>query len=291
MDHLNTCQDVESLWIDIFPDIGLNNKIRVGAFYRPPSQSRQTDMAMIDEIERGMSKNTILLGDFNLPKLFKDGASNTPETALFRDSFDELFLTQHVMKPTRNDEILDLILTNNENLIDDVLVGEHIGNSDHAIIRFSIKCHIKRSSSRYNCTPNFSRGDYDVIRSFLGHIDWTEMFERKNVHEMWNVFKQMLAEAQYRFIPQRRRQVGKALKPIWFNCEVQKKFQEKKNAFYDFKTTPSTEHRANYVKARKSLKKTIRGAKRSSEIKLSNECGGDLKRFLDFINLTNIMQE
>ena len=109
---------------------------------------------MLDEIEIGMSKNTILIGDFNLPRLFKDGASSTCETALFRDSLDELFLTQHVVKPTRDDEILDLIFTNNENLIADVVLGEHIGNSDHAIIPFGIQCRIKRSS-RFNFTPNF----------------------------------------------------------------------------------------------------------------------------------------
>ena len=50
--HINTCKEVESLWIDIYPDTSPNNKIRIGTFYRPPNQSREIDLAMIDEIER-----------------------------------------------------------------------------------------------------------------------------------------------------------------------------------------------------------------------------------------------
>ena len=94
--HINTCKEVESLWIDIYPDASPNNKIRIGTFYRPPNQSREIDLAMIDEIERGIIKNTILIGDLNLPKILKDGISTAWETTLFRERFDELLLTQHV---------------------------------------------------------------------------------------------------------------------------------------------------------------------------------------------------
>ena len=51
----NKCKEIESLWIDVFPDAGQSNKIRIGAFYRPPNQSRQLDLAMIDEIESGVT--------------------------------------------------------------------------------------------------------------------------------------------------------------------------------------------------------------------------------------------
>ena len=66
MHNINSREDIESLWIDIFPGPSRNVKIRLGAFYRPPNQSRETDLAMIDEIERGIINNTVLLGDFNL---------------------------------------------------------------------------------------------------------------------------------------------------------------------------------------------------------------------------------
>ena len=280
--HINTCEEVESLWIDISPDANPNNKIRIGTFYRPPNQSKELDLAMIDEIERGLIKNTILIGDFNLPKLLKDGISTNWETALFREGFEELFLTQHVLQPTRFDEILDLILTNNESLLGDVVLGESLGNSDHVIIRFSIKCQFKRMSGRLYFAPNFAKGDYEAIRLFLGRIEWTRILEGKDVYEMWNIFKNILAETQYQFIPMKKRLTGKSFKPIWFNSSVQTIFHEKKRAFCHFKTDPSAESKEIYTKAKKTLKKIIREAKRASEIRLANECDGDLKKFFGF---------
>ena len=97
-------------------------------------------------------------------------------------------MTHHVLQPTRSDEILDLILSNNERLLADVMMGETLGNSDHVIIRFSIKCQLKRFSSRLYFAQNFAKGDYEAIRLFLRRIEWTRTLEGKDVYEMWNVF-------------------------------------------------------------------------------------------------------
>ena len=277
------CEDVESVWVDLFPDDRRNNKIRIGSFYRPPNQNKEIDLAMIDELERGIINSTIIIGDFNLPNLCKDvPKNNTWETSLFRDNFDELFLTQHVLLPTRQSEILDLILTNDEKLIEDVELGEAIGNSDHAIIRFKIKCKFKRTNDRMFCTPNFGKGNYDAIRMFLSRFEWIEMFKGKTVDEMWIIVKSTLAEAQDRFIPMRRMGAMKSPKPLWFNHEVQQNFAEKKNAFYIFKTTPSANNKSSYFAARKRFKRVIRKAKRAAEIRLAEECKGDLKKFFSF---------
>lgn len=280
--HINTCKDIESLWIDMSPGPCKSDNIRLGAFYRPPSQSRQTDLAMIDELERGVVKNTIILGDFNLPRLVRDQAHTNWETELFREHFEELFLTNYIFEPTREREVLDLILTNNEGLMGGVVLGESIGNSDHSIIRFDVICTFKVKSSRLHTTLNFAKGDYNAIRSFFSGVDWKMMLEGKNVHVMWNAFKLTITEAQNRYIPLKRRLTGRSPKPTWFNCSVQKIFNEKKKAFRHLKTSPSTNKKLQYTEARKKLKKAIRGAKRAAEIRLANECGKDLKRFFSF---------
>ena len=42
------------------------------------------------------------------------------------------FLTQHVLEPTRGDNVLDLILSSNKELVDNVTVVELLGTSDHS---------------------------------------------------------------------------------------------------------------------------------------------------------------
>ena len=121
-----------------------------------------------------------------------------------------------------------MILTNNESLVEDLIVGETLGNSDHAIIRFGIKCNLEKRVETLNFVPNFAKGNYDAIRSFLKDVKWTSMIKGKNAQEMWNAFKKLLTEAQNRFIPMRRQQRGRFLKRIWFNLRVNKCFKEKK---------------------------------------------------------------
>ncbi len=49
------------------------------------------------------------------------------------------FLTQWVKEPTRGDNILDLVLTTEDDIVSDLRVGEELGSSDHKIIRFVLK--------------------------------------------------------------------------------------------------------------------------------------------------------
>ena len=51
----------------------------------------------------------------------------------------ESALYQHVQKPTREHNILDLVLTTEESLVSDLMVGTEFSDSDHRIISFKIK--------------------------------------------------------------------------------------------------------------------------------------------------------
>ena len=46
----------------------------------------------------------------------------------------DCFLTHFVDKPTRGSAVLDLLLSNDPNMLEEVLVGEHLGASDHNIV-------------------------------------------------------------------------------------------------------------------------------------------------------------
>ncbi len=42
--------------------------------------------------------------------------------------------TQHVNEPTRLDSLLDLVITSNPDMVDEVKVQEKLGKSDHSIL-------------------------------------------------------------------------------------------------------------------------------------------------------------
>ena len=88
-----------------------------------------------------------LCGDFNLPDIDWDSNTITGHqyslavNQSFLDLFSDLGLTQTVKEPTREDNILDLFLTNNNNLIKSSSVVS--GTSDHHAVVVESKVSIK----------------------------------------------------------------------------------------------------------------------------------------------------
>src|SRR5678815_1563134 len=120
----------------------IRDRYRIGAFYRPPGQSPELDVEIVKEIETACHSNEkgiVIMGDFNFPGIHWDSLSNMDRSSsAFINCILDNFLTQMVQEPTRYDALLDLILTNDESMVDEVRVEENLGLSDHNIIRFNM---------------------------------------------------------------------------------------------------------------------------------------------------------
>ena len=110
------------------------------------------------------ASHRVKTGDFNLREINWDTEmSNVNENHLdteFLEGVKNNFLFQHVKQATRmrdkqQDSILDLILTNEENMIDNMKYLPPLGKSDHVTIQFSLITYIKRFRSR---TENKNQG-------------------------------------------------------------------------------------------------------------------------------------
>lgn len=64
---------VEALWIEIYP-CKSNRSLLVAGLYRPPSNNKEQDKKLGDNIENAylLNKEMILLGDFNVNYLSPD---------------------------------------------------------------------------------------------------------------------------------------------------------------------------------------------------------------------------
>ena len=87
------------------------------------------------------------MGDFNHPDIGWISLDSSNESAKFLLLVQNCFLTQHVLKPTRGDNVLDLILSSNKELVDNVTVVEPLETSDHSQIHFNLTV---KTGSRYS---------------------------------------------------------------------------------------------------------------------------------------------
>jgi len=116
------------------------------------------------------------------------------------ESTDDNFLVQVVDRPTRGEALLDLLLTNAEEIIKDVNVGGIPGCSDHALVEFVISRDVGLAKSGVR-TLNFGSATFKLFNGLLAKIPWDAVLKDKDVEESWLLFKDALLKAQEVSIP------------------------------------------------------------------------------------------
>ena len=77
--------------------------------------------------------------------------------------------------------LLDLILTNEENMVSYIVHESPLGSSDHEVITFTYQCYFKLQAVR-NSKINFAKGDYEKLTEKLD-VNWHEKFSATDTTE------------------------------------------------------------------------------------------------------------
>ena len=143
----------------------------ISCVYRHHDARGEDHMIFMDMLDKGIQTNhthLLITGDFNLPNIVwptcipKKGNLTETEQA-FIDLIRDKYLYQHIDKPTRyrqnqSANILDLILTNEEDMVTDIEHLSPLGSSDHCTLSFKFNCY----SNQTNChsqKPIYDKGN------------------------------------------------------------------------------------------------------------------------------------
>ena len=93
------------------------------------------------------------------------------------ETLQDLFLKQHVTEPTRyrNGEepsLLDLIITNEEGMIQNLSYHPALGDSDHCCLKFDLCCYAYHNKRKVDKVPNYYKANYETIKNRLMDINW-----------------------------------------------------------------------------------------------------------------------
>ena len=121
-----------------------------------------------------------------------------------------------VLQPTRGDSILDLVLTNNSDVICDVEVGEPI--SDHNIISFNVNFHPYHQKSSGRGFYDFNKADWLRLNELFKHIPWHCAFLSNGVNEVWSVWTDLFFTAVDECISKRRKKKNRWAP--WISAEI-----------------------------------------------------------------------
>jgi hypothetical protein len=139
-----------------------------------------------------------IVGDFNMPNIvWSDLSVYDARCSSFVNFIINNGLSQFVHEPTRGNNILDLILSNDSHAVFDVLFHPPFSTSDHLSLSWNawFPGVIDKECDRHNNAYNFARADYDALDNYLSSVNWVQAFSTchpLDIEGLWLIFKQVL---------------------------------------------------------------------------------------------------
>lgn len=183
------------------------NPFRIIVAYRAPSCLSQGNIQLAKVISDLVSCefSSVVVGDFNMPGIDwnKDDYAAPSEFKVFTDMLVCHNFKQMVLEPTRCSSILDLVLSNDSELIHNVSVSAPVGLSDHNSVTFCVRCVAVLPVSVY--FQDFSSCNYGQVCDYLVKIHWIDVLDvLPSVDEKYETFIEILHSAISLFVPWRK---------------------------------------------------------------------------------------
>ena len=283
---------VESTWCTIIND--KNDKILIGVIYRSPNSSNENNEALLDLIKKAdnmrETRHLIMVGDFNLPDLRWNGLDSPREDSFeskFCETLNDHFLHQLITEPTRfrdrqQPNVLDLIITDTDEMVKNIMIQEPLGKSDHESILFHIA--IRRAKPVVKERFQYKKADFQELRTGLEQVDWEKRFAGRRVEENWVTFTEVMEELVKKSVPKVTVRENRKLKQPWVNKETIQQIKEKKKAYRRYRKTRKEEDLFKYKEARNNATKKLKSDKREYEQKIAEESKTNSKAFWNYVN-------
>lgn len=216
----------ERLWLALHSDQG---PYLLGVWYRAPDPG-QTEG--VDSFKEELCKHqratlgTLVVGDFNVhhKKWLVYSARNSPEGSALEETSRNCGLRQLVREPTREDYLLDLVLTDQENVSCKVRTGV----SDHKLVTSTLKLQVPKTETVPREVWDFAKADWDTLKELLQETDWT-CLASLGADEGAEYFNKHLLTALRKCVPHRLLWEKKRTHP-WLTDEVLALVAEKRRA-------------------------------------------------------------
>ena len=164
----------------IFVEVKLNGTYRLlcTCMYRRGESSEENNEKLLDNLQQISNLNyshLLIMGDFNLTEIDWENCSSTNKNPTninfqFAERTKDCYLYQHITECTRqrgsdNPSTLDLIFSNEEDMVSDIKIEAPLGKSDHSIIYFTFNCTTETSPPEIKTI--YQKGDYEKMKNIL----------------------------------------------------------------------------------------------------------------------------
>jgi len=125
--------------------------------------------------------------------------------------------------------VLELILTNREDLVEKLKVEGNFGESDYKTIEFTNLKKGRNESSRIR-TMEFKKADFIKLREREGRVSWEDILRKKGLQESSQLLKGTVLKIQWQTVVVQRKHMEHSKRPIWLHQKLFKGQEKKKES-------------------------------------------------------------
>jgi hypothetical protein len=218
--------------------------------------------------------NIVLCGDFNLPGIPWDATASVAGASelLLVEALNDHFLSQINKTPTRGDNILDLVISSNNDLtkVTEVLSSERTGIfTDHSAIVFEINSFVKAPLKTSRSVFDYANGDFEGLRNSLNAINLSSFISEgdNDIDRDWQQWKDVFLAAVNDSIPSKKL-MGRNPLP-WINGTILNMIRRKNTLRQKLRSRPTECLKYKFRCMRTEVKKSLKEA-RESYFELAN---------------------
>lgn len=181
-----------------------------------------------------------------------------------KNLIDYFALGQTVVEPTRGRNILDLVLTNQPELVTSSAVVDGISDHNAVVCEMCIS-YVKTVTGPRRRIFNFEKANVAQINQSLDSYltVFETMAETKGVAQLWASFKQKLLELEHQFVPSLTLTPRRAKSKPWFTKSLYRLTQKRQKCYQVFRMVPTDEDKRKLRDITCQMKVDIRMAKDS----------------------------
>ena len=232
-----------------------------GSYYR----TNASDMRSLEELEASYLKigdnihknNVIIAGDFNAPDI---DWQNPVDSNRLVELIDDHDFSQLVHEPTRRQgethNTLDLVLSNNKNIVRNVQVVPGISNHDIVLFTVNTTCKMKKNIKRkiYFRKKADTNRIKEELKKLADSVNLNS--ESKTVDEKWNEFELGVHRIMDDHIPHKMSSSRYNLP--WFNSPLRRQARAKQRLYNKAKNSRNPTHWHQFRAARKRMHQSLK---------------------------------
>ena len=194
--------------------------ILIGNIYHSPNSCKENTDKLYKLLESSVFNKfdrTIITGDFNFREIRWNGEWSGESNNKFIEALRNGYFTQHVNKPTRyrlgqQSNILDLVLSRNDDDILNIDYCSPIGKSDHILLKITTNIMKVRAKVIDSTKFDWNRGNYNKLREHIKNCatEWDSIKNHKTTKECWDYIKENIKEGTEQNIPKTKLNTNKS---------------------------------------------------------------------------------